>query len=288
MIDNLLPNLHRYLLDRRATTLNIVGHSLGAAIGSIFTMMVRDMGVLIEMGEGDGSFGGSGDEVLEFWVSALCELGFGGGGEEVFAFVNESDVVPTLGYGTMVDLRETIIKGAELLRTPKLSDASHPSSSSSPSNPLTARKIHRPHRLYPSPPNRKPPSQMLHPRNASPYPQNRDRGSVCGTTYTGSVAGHGGGGEDGWGETREVLDELAGWDVEETDFWVVDEGDGWEGCGDGGGFGGFGGGGLRASPVPEDPMGTGALPAAVPLKTAERYVVERILDRTTLGTIKVG
>ncbi|KAJ3098577.1 hypothetical protein HDU97_003922 [Phlyctochytrium planicorne] len=119
MIDNLLPRLHRYIIERRASSLNIVGHSLGAAIGSIFAMIVRDTGFLQKV-----------EKELQASVrsaSYLPELNYEEG---------------RLGYGSMIDLRETIIKGAELLRSNKMTDKEKFDALSAFSERLRAENVH--------------------------------------------------------------------------------------------------------------------------------------------------
>ncbi|KAJ3209213.1 hypothetical protein HDU67_006317 [Dinochytrium kinnereticum] len=121
MVENLLPNLLKYIEDRKANTLNIVGHSLGAAIGSIFAMVVRDAGALSKVERETGR-----KVEMRCWSFGCPPCMSRDLADEQapynLAFVNESDMVPTLCYGSMMDLRETIIKGAELLKAGKMTE----------------------------------------------------------------------------------------------------------------------------------------------------------------------
>ncbi|KAJ3168430.1 hypothetical protein HK101_011637 [Irineochytrium annulatum] len=122
---NLLPLLKQHVVRRKARALYVVGHSLGAAIASIFAMMTRDSSALAELKLAGESVGVKGFKMHCFayacppCVSAdLAELQKGW----IDSYVNENDMVPRLSYGSMVDFREVMICAAESLRNGSLSE----------------------------------------------------------------------------------------------------------------------------------------------------------------------
>ncbi|KAJ3162945.1 hypothetical protein HK101_000644 [Irineochytrium annulatum] len=123
--EHLLPKLKVHIQSCKARALYIVGHSLGAAIGSILTMRIRENPTALAELQQTALDAGGVDSLDAFrlhcfsfacppCVSAdLAEAQVGW----VDSFVNENDMVPRLSYGSMIDLRETIIKAADLMRT---------------------------------------------------------------------------------------------------------------------------------------------------------------------------
>ena len=110
-----LEKIISWIKQRNVSSLYIVGHSLGAAIGAIFMLKTRQTIF--------STFGPSFTYKAYNFATPPClshDLILGTE-EFIETYNNENDVVPTLSFGAIMDLKSLIVKSAELVQNRQLS-----------------------------------------------------------------------------------------------------------------------------------------------------------------------
>ncbi|KAI9339192.1 Alpha/Beta hydrolase protein [Zopfochytrium polystomum] len=125
--DHVLPRLKTYLIRHKSRALYLVGHSLGAAIGSLFCMILnhRHLPELRRLVDQHGR--GEGDKFKVHFVGYGCppcvSKELAESAQDICEnFVNENDCVPRLSYGNLMDFRDLAVQAAELLRSKASND----------------------------------------------------------------------------------------------------------------------------------------------------------------------
>lgn len=115
MQENYLGRILTWIEDKKATALNIVGHSLGGAIASLLLMMIKQ--------EVKATFGNTfccsaitfatppciSHDLVDEWKM------------DIYSYVNEFDVIPKFSYGSIMDFKELLSHAAQLARDSELS-----------------------------------------------------------------------------------------------------------------------------------------------------------------------
>jgi predicted lipase len=110
--EHFLTDLKRYVSKYEAQNLCIVGHSLGGAIAAMLSILLRthiEDFVGLSPGFKLRCFAFGCPPCMSEHLADSCK-------SDVYSFVNETDIVPRLGYGAMSDLREMIVHTAEVLK----------------------------------------------------------------------------------------------------------------------------------------------------------------------------
>jgi hypothetical protein len=123
MEDHALPKIKTYLARFRVRTLYIVGHSYGAATASVFTMILRERH-LTDLRKVVGDFDTADSEGRGFRMHCFAfacppvvsaELAESAK-SWIESYVNENDIVPRLGFGTVLDFRDLVLHASKLIK----------------------------------------------------------------------------------------------------------------------------------------------------------------------------
>ncbi|KAI8375214.1 hypothetical protein BD560DRAFT_393065 [Blakeslea trispora] len=107
---NIAPKLIAYVNKHSTTSLYIVGHSLGASTAAILTIMLQDFIKEFRKGK-DKDF-----SIYSFGYAPACGLSLNLANQykdQIQSIVFADDFVSKLSYGSMMDVKELIIAGAE-------------------------------------------------------------------------------------------------------------------------------------------------------------------------------
>ena len=109
-----LGSILGWIKERECKALYLVGHSLGAAITAIFMLKTRPM-VLEVLGQ-DFTY-----EAYNFATPPCLSEDLCNDAWFIKHYINENDIVPHVSFGAIMDMRELIVKGAELSQSRVLS-----------------------------------------------------------------------------------------------------------------------------------------------------------------------
>lgn len=102
-----------YIQKFKSNALYIVGHSLGGAIASLYTLAFEDIATCIRKTNPLFTY-----HCYNFGAPSVCSINLASSCNPLIdSFVNENDIVPRLSYGSASDLKELVKYASSILKT---------------------------------------------------------------------------------------------------------------------------------------------------------------------------